>query len=266
MLGKCAKQYEFAYLQKMRRPPGVAAVIGKGPHKSIQEDLTAKKATGFLLTEEQIRDIAGDAFNANWDGEEPLLTPEEKERGVKAVKGDGKDVAIALAVLHHNELAPKITPVNVERAFRVVLQGFPYDLLGYWDIEEPFGIRDTKTIGKTPGEEVADRDAQLILYAFSKKVIDGRAPDFVARDHLVKSKREPKIFTALAYPTDEDFKTLLERVSIAARVIQSGIFMPTNSDNWWCSERWCGFFEICPFGQRRSVSVAVSNNDNGSET
>jgi len=38
-------------------------------------------------------------------------------------------------------------------------------------------------------------------------------------------------------------------VTLAA--IKTGIFPPTNPDSWWCSEKWCGYWDdVCPFGRK----------------
>ena len=127
-LSKCGMQYYFGTVQKIRVPPGVAMVRGTSVHASVRRDLAEKREKGTLLPLDAVKDFAAEALDNTWLGEEPQLNEEEREVGAKAVKARTKEVVVALSVLHHVEVAPKITPIHLEREFRVVLNGFPFDL------------------------------------------------------------------------------------------------------------------------------------------
>jgi hypothetical protein len=52
-----------------------------------------------------------------------------------------------------------------------------------------------------------------------------------------------------------DIEQLKGRMALTLAAIQTGVFPPTNPDNWWCSERWCGYWDgICPFGKKSGGS------------
>lgn len=257
-LSKCGMQYYFGTVQKIRIPPGVALVRGTSVHASVRHDLAEKRERGTLLSLDAVKDFAAEALDNTWLGEEPQLNEEERQAGAKAIKARAKETVIALSVLHHVDVAPKITPVHLEREFRVVLDGFPFDLGGTIDLQEPDALRDTKTAGKTPALDAADKSVQLTTYSLAAKALDGKAPGTVALDYLVDTK-VPKAVTLTSTRTDDDHRRLLLRVEHAARVIQSGAFMPTDSSLpgvWWCSSTFCGFWQdICPFGRRNRVQV-----------
>lgn len=252
MIGKCPKQYEYRYLENIIAPPSVAMHIGTGTHTGIEKNLLSKRDTGSLLPEEQVIEAATESFKNTWDGSPPALDEDEREIGEKAVRGRAIDQVAQLAQLHHREAAPRIVPVHLERYFRLELKRYDHDLDGFIDIQEADAIRDTKTTSKAPPEDEADRSLELSIYALGVKTIDGKAPAKVKHDFLVKTKK-PQYIPRESTRTDEDFKAVLLRVEAASKLIAAGAFYPTNADNWWCSRKFCGYFDRCPFGARRRV-------------
>lgn len=240
MIGRCQVQYRYRYLDGIKSPPGVAATIGKGVHAAIGKDLGNKMEWGELLDDEAIPDFAADATRAAWQEDEPRLVDDDPGQDAAV------DIAIELAKLHHLKAAPGIEPVALEKKFRLVLDG-PYDLVGVPDVEEAGTIRDTKTAGKTPSADEADRSLQLTVYHLA--AARAGAEKEVALDYLVKTQK-PKLVQLRSTRGPEDHARLLRRVEIAAQTIASGVFAPTNADNWWCSDRWCGYWNICEFGSR----------------
>jgi RecB family exonuclease len=233
-------------------------VRGTSVHASVRRDLAEKREKGTLLPLDAVKDFAAEALDNTWLGEEPQLNEEEREVGAKAVKARTKEVVVALSVLHHVEVAPKITPIHLEREFRVVLNGFPFDLGGTIDLQEPEDLVDTKTGSKSPAADAADKSVQLTMYSLAAKALDGKAPKTVRLDYLVDTKT-PKAVSLTSTRTDDDRQRLLLRVEHASRVIQSGAFMPTDASLpgvWWCSEQFCGFWkDVCPFGRRNRTQV-----------
>ena len=43
---------------------------------------------------------------------------------------------------------------------------------------------------------------------------------------------------------------LLQLGQVAYEYVTAGRYLPAAEDSWWCSERWCGYWNICPFGAR----------------
>ena len=249
MHARCEKQWEFRYAMGIKNPPGVAAIIGKGTHGAVEKDLGQKLAWGELLGADEVKDAAADATKHAWENERPVIRDGDPDQG------GAVDLAVALASLHHTKLAPRIEPVALEQAFIIEIPELPYDVMGVVDIETATDIRDVKTRGKTPAKDAAQRSPQLIGYHL-RSAIAGRPSKTVALDVLVKA-RTPKVETRTAAPTRDDHLVFLRRVELAARSIQSGIFKPTNPDNWWCTQKWCGYWHRCEFGARQSVTVGL---------
>jgi len=250
MLWRCGEQYRRRYVEGERIPPGVAALVGTGTHKSIEVDLKWKMRTGELLDEQQVADAARDGLNKAWE-EGVMFLPEEKAQGEKKVRGAAVDQAIGLAKLHRGELAPTIEPVALEEKFIVPVNGSPVSLLGYIDIREPGGIRDTKTKGRAPGQEEADTSEQFTSYAHAYKAQMGELPKKIYMDCLVKTK-VPKVVTYETERTDQDLTVLQARFNQAYKIITAGLFAPTLRSNWWCSPKWCGYYDTCPYAKGRT--------------
>src|SRR3990167_6950934 len=127
MLSKWGEQYYRRYVKGEKIPPAVAMVIGSATHKSIQVNLTSVIQGSELLSVEQVQDVARDELEGLWKSG-VALSEEEIVTGLKAVKGDAIDTAVALSALHRTDLAPKLQPTAVERKFVIKLDGFPLDL------------------------------------------------------------------------------------------------------------------------------------------
>lgn len=257
MLYTCPMRYEWRYVKGIKTPPGIALVTGTSTHAAVEKNLRNKLAKGVLLSEDEVADIARDTVHKVWDREGVLLDEDERAEGEAAVKGKTIDVAVALSRLHHQTLAPTIEPLALERTFLLTLNNFPLDLAGTIDIEEATRLRDTKTYGKTPSQGAVDRSLQLSLYGLAKRMVDGRDPDELCLDVILKNKT-PQVKVFKTTRTDQDYTQLLRRVEVAARLIESGCFSPCAPDSWQCSKKFCGYYDICDFGARNRKSVYVS--------
>lgn len=254
MLTKCGQQWEYRYVHGIKRPPGAAAHVGSGVHSSQTADMRNKLATGDLLDVTVIQDVARDRVNKRWQDEGAMLTADEAAQGVKAARGDAVDAAVTLAAFHHEELAPRIQPVHVERPFRLQIPG-ARDLIGYLDLQEATVIRDLKVSGKSPGRNDAVESLQLATYGLAVEVMDGVRPEAVALDHVVRLKRGPKIATVAATVGPETNAWVLARWRAADAQIKSGVLPPAPTGSWWCSAKWCGYHDRCPYGAPQRVSI-----------
>ena len=249
MLSRCGEQYRRRYVEGDKVPPGIAALVGRGVDHSVNGNLNNKIETGELLPAEAVRDSARDAVIRGWEAGEVLLNDDEAANPA-AAKGAAVDKAIRLSGLHASDLAPALEPTVVQRKWTLELEGFPFDLLGYTDVEEGTkSVRDTKTSGRTPAADAADTSNQLTMYALAKRQIDGQAPARVVLDYLVDTK-QPKTVSLESTRADEDFRVMLNRIEVAAAAIEKQVFIPANQDDWICSRRWCGYYDSCPFARR----------------
>lgn len=210
--------------------------------------MRAKLDTESLLSAEAVEQAARDSFEGTWQGA-VLLTPEESVNPDKT-KGSAIDQTVALARLHHTEIAPSINPISVEEKFVIKMPNHEMDLSGQKDIREKGRIIDVKTRRATPppGTVIS---IQMGMYALSEKIIHGEFPDEVAHHNLIKTKT-PKVFVDVAKPTMAWIDPLFARIEQFMAVIKAakeGIatFSPADPGNWICNPRYCGYAKTCKF-------------------
>lgn len=247
---RCQLQFRYRYLEGKVKPPSAAAAIGTATHKAIELNLRAKLETGELMPLDAVKDAARDNISNQWaagvapDPDEPVS------------QGAAVDEAVGLAEVHHTEVAPKVAPVAIERGVGVQIHA-GLIVTGHVDVEEANGIRDTKTIGQTPSAIKSEHLAQGQLYAVALLANKGALPGSLTIDYLVKLKREKRALTLVAPITQETAQRALDRVVLTARVIeraiQTGDFLPAAASGWACSEKWCGYWQSCPFGAAHKV-------------
>lgn len=257
MFTRCGEQYRRRYLEGIIIAPGMALHVGVGTHASVELNLKAKLATGALLPQDAVQDAARDGVVKSIEASGVTLDADEKAAGLKAAQGAAVDMAVALSIVHHLQVAPKVNPAHIERPWVLELRGSKYDLAGRIDIQEtgeaatPGTIRDTKTCARSPAAGDADSKDQLTMYALAALTLDGAIPPLVM-DYLVKTK-VPKAVTQSTVRTQEDLGVLLRRIEVMISAIQHGVFVPASQENWWCSPRWCGYFDSCPYARKRIV-------------
>lgn len=268
MFMRCPKQWEHRYVMGLKRPPpGVDAAIGIATHKSAEMNLAAKMQGQPLAPEDAVQ-AARDELSRVWEGDaardiDPVrLEAEDKLRGVSIVQGEAVDLTVKLARVHHAKVAPAIrNPIAVEQPFRFAVADLPKDVIGYIDVVESIGekgraIRDLKTRSRKPSEGAEHSDLQLSVYGLSVLAAEGTIPEVFVIDTLVKrAKGDPDVFSTPTKRTREQLQITLDRLRLTVAAMDSGLYPPTTPDNWCCSESWCGYWDVCPFGKRQSSAA-----------
>jgi hypothetical protein len=250
MASRCGEQYRRRYILKEIKPPGFAAHIGISTHKVREKELKYKvNNNGNLLTLEEVKDSARDALIHGLEKNGLIMLPEEWAKGKKKCKAEAIDISVKLSEKHHEVFSPIINPVSckhVEKFFKLEIKGFDYDLIGYIDVEESDGIRDLKTSGKKISQADIDTDTQMSMYSldyFSRKK---KFPE-ITIDTLLKYKKGIEKDIKTTTRNLQHFQDLLERIKTFSIMLEKGVFMPTNTGNWWCSANWCGYWNTCKY-------------------
>jgi len=247
MLMGCGVQWEFRYVKKVIRPPGIALFRGTGAHAGVEHNMRHKLEHDLdPAPRDEVEDATRDAIANELTKDGVALTEEEAGRGLAVVKNEVIKTAQNLALLHYDRIAPGIIPVAVEREWAVDFESRDALLVGWIDLEVSDGVRDAKTAGKTPPIDAADRSDQLTMYATAYRVLYGRMPATLALDYLIDLK-EPKPMTLHTIRSIEDCGRLILRLDAAIRVMETGAFMPCDRSSWMCSPTWCGYHDICPY-------------------
>jgi RecB family exonuclease len=134
-----------------------------------------------------------------------------------------------------------------------------FDFVGEQDIveagDDQLVIRDVKTSKKSPSEDAAEKSNQLTAYAIASQVLDGKLPDAMKLDYLVDLKKSTKTMTLTTKRDDQQAMSYLNRIVNGIAAIRSGIFVPAPDQAWWCDERYCGFFNVCPHVKHSVTSI-----------
>jgi ATP-dependent helicase/DNAse subunit B len=133
-----------------------------------------------------------------------------------------------------------------------VIPGLEHTLVGRIDIidgaEERLTVRDYKTAAKRPPAEKADRSLQLTAYALAARTTTGREPDAVGLDYAVRTKTKAEVVRLESTRDEGHYRALLEEMRRADALLRAGAFLPASDDAWWCSDRFCGYHDRCPWG------------------
>jgi hypothetical protein len=144
-----------------------------------------------------------------------------------------------------------------------------------YDDVERLVIRDTKTSAKSPSASLldgsdkpgtADDSEQLTAYAVASHVIDGKLPDRMVLDYLVRtSAQKPGLYyvPTVTKRTMEDVTVFLNRFANTIHALKTGVFTPANPMWWGCSERWCGYADICPYIKRPKLVQITRETQHG---
>ena len=248
LLQLCGEAYRRRYVEGERTSFGLPAAIGNATHKAAEHRLTSKRDELVLPSEEEIKDITSDAF------EHQIERPDFEWGEDSMTSTAAKHQALDLSTLHLNELAPVIEPEIIEQRMEIEIPGYPLKLVGYADVIEVDGtVRDLKTRKRSPKPEDATLDIGLAWYSMQYEVIHGTPAPMLALDVLVK-KKKPELVSSLATP-HEGHDPLLRRIERATAMIQAGAYMPAEPGHWKCSEKFCDYYDDCPWGRRGRKTI-----------
>lgn len=260
MFKKCPKQWYFAYVLGMRRPPSGAQHLGSSAHKSFEAHNRFKLQTRDNMPVDELQDRYSDAFKSvahsaiQWEDESP-----------DKVYDDGAKIVTLFSVTS----APRIQPIAMEKRVEFPIESLDGgaavpNLVTVIDlVDDQQRVIDYKTKGKSADRAEADNSDQLTAYALAHKVAFGELPAGLMLDIFVRPmKTKPTGFheeqpTTRGEDQVEIYKQDVRSVaSSMAHDVKTGLFPYAPMDSWACSEKFCGFFSICPGGAARRTSFA----------
>ena len=247
MFLRCARQWAFRYIEGLKVPPSGAMKQGNVFHRMAEKNYAQKMGSRVDMSEGDLADYFAEEFETSWASEEVKLNENE-------TKGGFKDEGVALTRVFRAGIAPKVQPIAVERNFKIVVGKDDAQVLlnGYIDvIDEQGRIRDTKALTpqRVPNEFDLSRDLQLSTYALARKLEDvgslptETTPARLMLDVAVKLKH-PEARILPTARSIEGLRLHLNTVGNVAKAIKADAF-PRNPTGWWCSPKWCGYWDRC---------------------
>lgn len=247
MYARCPEAYRRRYIEKEVIAPGFAMLRGTGVHAGAEHNFEQKIESHEDLPASDIIGAAVAGFEEAVAGGYSL-TDDEAGKNVRDVIGEQKDVVVDMATLHAAEQAPDYQPVAVEQYVRLELPDHPRDLVGVIDLmDDQDRVIDFKTAGRKKSQTDADTSTQLTVYAAAHKRLTGRDATEVRLDTVVKTKTKTTRDVVSSTRGAADFNALANRVNVITYAIESGTFTPATPGTWWCSQKFCGYWDTCPF-------------------
>lgn len=273
MFRRCQTQVWFKNVHGYARPNG-AGSLGRWAHKAVEQYLLRKmeghsemELKRFLGVFETAFDKEQKKGDIDWKGEDPGAM-KTRFMGVKGVSTQGtKIIAPRRGVLPlvHAEHLPKLQPELVEHKIEDVeieaLEGCSFDsipVVGYVDFygtekgKKQKQVRDSKFRGRKHNDFQEAVDYQLPLYQLALEA-EGKKVNEVVTDQFIHKASGADIHEFKRKP-DEDQKqrTVYAFQSTALQMERNGDD-PDNwgkapPDSWWCSQKWCGWWDHCPAG------------------
>lgn len=258
---RCPLKWHNRYILNEYEPTNANMLIGKSVGsgvsagyigKMVQRSLAEDGLSGAPGMRELMLDIASDTFDEavkdeeiDWGEEHPQLAA-----------GRAKDTAIICTEVYHDDVAVKFEPETVEEGFEIQFPDADWAIKGYIDfVGEAQGLlaelHDLKVVGKA--DNGIDSDPQATLYIASRYARDGSLPSFAWHQVKKPTARTPASATLMTTQrTPVQINNYLERIAQVAREIEwrykSGDWQGAVPGSWWCSQKFCGYYETCPFG------------------
>jgi hypothetical protein len=259
---RCAKQYEFRYVEGLILPPNVAMLTGTGVHAGNEvyfQDIIDNKQP---LLPAQVAEFAIAEIEAEAAEKDILFEGDIKDNIISVVKN------VVEGYLTH--VAPMVHPLAVEYEFRYTSR-CGVDVMGFIDLIRAQNDFEQKA-GLPPGSRIVDykitdkkwaqgklaNDFQFSLYDLAvgipnievhnvtKTLTKTKVNKQIAADYLAPVQdiaSNIRIIRNEFGPVGHDhIENIVEDV---ARLITSGIFPRCQLDSWCCNEKWCGYWKLC---------------------
>jgi len=244
---KCGEAYYRRYVLEQKIPSSTFSAQGRSVHKAA-EVLHNSIIGGAPVTLEQMVQVYSDQHEAEMV--DAVSIDDEPDPGKL------KDVGISLTRRYHKvamgdstddvtgKPVPAVVPIAAERVVRTLLtceNSDPIPFMAVIDLEEADRISDLKTKRKAASQAEADNSLQLSLYAH----ITGKP--HVTLDQLIKPTKTMgvRFIRTAAVRSKRETLHAVDIVAESATDIAAGRFRKTDPNNWWCTEKWCPYWNDC---------------------
>lgn len=252
---KCGVLYEFVHLRGLRQPPGIAVLKGRAVDKARSATLL-EKASGELPPAEKHIQLAADEAEAAIQ-EEFIV---DEDMSVDVAKGKLKDAAVKMAATDYETFIPGIVPFVDDEPWvqkKIVINASDHTLVAILDcFDANRNIIELKTSSSTyrPTQKVFDLHPssggfgiglQALFYEMVLRL--NKTPASMTRAQYLwegGGKIHP-IELSHHFGPKPPFDVLIRRIERMIRAHESGVFHPAPRGAWWCSKKFCGFWDMC---------------------
>jgi hypothetical protein len=250
---KCPEQLRRRYIEMEIIPPSIAMGRGIGVHAANEANLKHKLVKGKDMPLDDVLDAARDGYvHAFEEAGNQVYLPKGDQPAKRRLMNEGLNDALRCAELYRHEVAPRINPIAIEEPFLISVLGIQRPLAGRMDYQELPLVGDLKSTTKKWAPHRIHEEIQPVFYSYVHEHERGVRPEFrydilIARRGKDGNPTSTELQTQSLSPTTGHYRALFAKLQAFERMLDSGVFMPANPGAWWCSERWCGYWQTCPY-------------------
>jgi len=251
---QCPRRYYLQYVEGIRGPASGAMLRGTAVHAGVELNYQQKLTTRQDLPVAVVERAAADAFKKGLSAAE--FHPRENRSTLQ-------QQVVDMARVYHENVAPRIQPLMVERSVDVDMAGVPVPVRGVIDlVDDTEALRDLKTTGRAPDPSSAQESDQLAHYALAYRQVTGSLPRVVSLDYIIAGST-PRFWRqecTVGQGRIDQWESTVRRTTAD---ILAGRFGA--QPNRLCS--WCGVQSLCStYSPRASVSAPARPSPKPSQT
>jgi CRISPR/Cas system-associated exonuclease Cas4 (RecB family) len=251
MYRKCPRQFQYAYVLEMKKPPAVAMLKGTAIHKGAEVVHKHTIEHGSLLG----MDAAVQAVDDRWEKEVGDIEDWDDGDGNILAAGVIKDITISNFRAYYVQAVPLIKPVAAEKPFAMKIGTVPIrgviDLIdsipGEYSLEDdpeqpPPSIEvvaDLKTTKMRWAQQKLDHDVQMTIYSYVENTPQIRV------DLLLDAKKGATYCPMRTTRSRQEKKVMVEDLEETVDLIKKGVFPRCDPTSWACTPKFCGYYEMC---------------------
>lgn len=252
---KCPKKFEFHYVYGLTTPKTAALLKGSAIHKGIEVYYKLKLENVTDIKSQDIADYAVTKLSDLAKEDDIKLSDVDKDAYSKEVFSATK--------CYINNIGEVTKPVAVEGELRCVIKGVP--ILGYTDLiremtddeikyqnklvesgvlkEEDSNVRtvvcDNKTSNKKWYQSNLENSIQLNLYSIGTGIAQQEI------HNIVLGTTNSPIYRLKAVCSNDKANHVANIIRDVAESITKGSFPRCSLGSWWCTEKFCDFYDVC---------------------
>tara|TARA_R100001594_G_scaffold115623_1_gene150504 strand:+ start:1183 stop:1959 length:777 start_codon:yes stop_codon:yes gene_type:complete len=236
----CGLQYYFRYIEGIKTLPNDNMLRGSAIDSSANEHFNEKSRNEVGISENNFIDLAVATHDEKSDDTEFVENTKDESRDKTAVSSK------KYHSVHGQTIKPKLNENGDMPTQIKILEdiGDNVTLMGFVDlVTEDDTIVDTKVRKADKGIDV-EANLQLQTYA---TILDADKVGIAS----VTTAKDPKATYYGGVSNKTTKERAIQRIKSVSAAIDSNVFLPAPEGSWVCSEKYCGYWNMCDFGAKR---------------
>jgi hypothetical protein len=235
---KCPKMFYYGSILKVPEAYSEALFLGSTVHLALKEY--------FLGSELSLIDLFKSELASQKNFREDPRFKSGSTVAVRDIK-NLENMGVELLTSYRDKMLDEYTPLSSElfltkQITETISVGGTIDLLCYHKKTGESLIVDFKVLGRRKTRTELTNDIQPTVYAL---LVGG---PITFEYHALLKMANPEIEVWRLYRTQSDIDWFVGNIlEPFVKCVEQGIFC-ANTDGWWCSEKFCSYYDICKEG------------------